>query len=202
MSILSLVVGGVIVWTSLSLGGDATYEASPSAVAAETSLTTADQTKPVSDTTRAALVTPDPTSTITPAPAPPAVQTSYSLQTVEGISLSYDQQDVIEQLGKPAGVTNDDYNVGFQIFHYPQMKIGFSEGYVDYVKVMASAGTISIDGHTIPITLEAVVSELGEPDFVAEDGLVFKGPQAVIKVFVDLETHELTSIDYFHRTSA
>jgi hypothetical protein len=208
MSILGLVVGGVIVWTGLSYGGDASYEASPVAVEAQASVAHM-ETQPA-DTTLAALASPDPTSSplqsptpsITPAPAPSAVQTIYNLQSVDGISLTFDQEDVVEQLGAPVQITNDEFTVQFQIYHYPEMKIGFSEGYVDYVKVLASAGTISIDGQVIPMTVEALVHELGNPDFTAEDGLVFKGPRAVVKVFVDTETRSITSVDYFHRTSA
>lgn len=133
---------------------------------------------------------------------PKVAKPYYHLQMVEGISLQDNQEAVVETLGQPEAIQPDPYTAQCEVYRYPGIDVGFSMGIVDFVRVLPEAGTIDIDGSPIPMTLEAVVDELGKPDFVAEDGLVFKRQQAALKLFVSSETQQLTSIDYFHRTSS
>lgn len=172
-SLLSLALGGVVLWGSYSYEG----------------ITPQDEAIPVSvDVASAASLSLSSTS-------PP-----YALQTVEGISLYDDQQAVVEHLGAPENIESDPYTEQLEIYQYEGIQVGFSAGYVDFVRVLPEAGAIHIDGNPIPMTLEAMTGQLGQPDFVAEDGLVFKRREAAIKLFLDETKQHITSIDYFHRT--
>jgi hypothetical protein len=120
------------------------------------------------------------------------------LRTVNGISLYDDQSIVIEKKGEPELITEDPYIKGFEIYHYPDMKIIFSDGTVNFVEVLEGAETLTIDGIPIPATVQALKEALGEPDFIAEDGIVFQRREALLKVFIDRDTQKLTSIHYYH----
>ncbi|RCW48830.1 hypothetical protein [Paenibacillus prosopidis] len=126
----------------------------------------------------------------------------YQLQTVNGISLYDNQSSVIEKKGEPALITEDPYIKGFEIYHYPGMNIIFSDGAVNFVEVLAGVDTFTIDGIPIPATVEAVKEALGEPDYVAEDGIVFQRNEALLKLFIDRDTQNLTSIHYYHISAA
>jgi hypothetical protein len=81
------------------------------------------------------------------------------------------------------------------------MNIGFSNGIVDYVEVLVNAGTAKIDGVQVPIEVDGMKKALGEPDFVAEDGFVFQRKQAIVKLFTSMETGEVTSIQFYDRST-
>lgn len=122
----------------------------------------------------------------------------FQLRTVNDISLYDDQSIVIEKKGEPELITEDPYIKGFEIYHYPDMKIIFSDGTVNFVEVLEGAETLTIDGIPIPATLQALKEALGEPDYIAEDGIVFQRREALLKVFIDSDTQKLTSIHYYH----
>jgi hypothetical protein len=122
----------------------------------------------------------------------------FYLENVNGISLYDDMKAVIDKLGKPISKGKDPYSAELEVFAYPEMNIGFSDGIVNYVEVLVTAGTVNIDGVSIPIEQESLKNALGEPDFVAEDGIVFQRNAALVKLFTDIKTHEVTSIQYFH----
>jgi hypothetical protein len=125
----------------------------------------------------------------------------FQFQTVNGISLDDSPATVVEKLGKPLTKSKDAFLAEIEVFVYPEMNIGFSSGSIDYVEVLASSGTASIDGTQITIGLEAMKKAFGEPNFVAEDGITFQRNQAVIKIFTDMETKKVTSIHYFHNSN-
>ncbi|MDF2722468.1 MAG: hypothetical protein K0Q59_2143 [Paenibacillus sp.] len=137
------------------------------------------------------------------APSPELAESKppYGLQQVEGISLYDDQAAVIELFGAPQAIERDPYTQDLEIYQYSGVDVGFCLGEVHFVRVWAETGSIDIDNNTIPMTLEAFTQELGKPDFIAEDGFVFRRQQAVIKLFIDAETQSLTFIDYFHSTN-
>jgi hypothetical protein len=125
----------------------------------------------------------------------------FKFENVNGISLYDDVKAVIDKLGQPLSKRNDPMFAELEVYAFPEMNIGFSDGIVNYVEVLAAAETVNIDGVSIPIDQEGLKNALGEPDFVAEDGIVFQRNAALIKLFKDIETHEVTSIHYYHHSN-
>jgi hypothetical protein len=126
---------------------------------------------------------------------------NFYLEKVNGISLNDDVKAVIDKLGQPLSKGTDPFFAELVVYAYPEMNIGFSDGIVNYVEVLVAAGTVNIDGIPIPIEQEGLKNALGEPDFVAEDGIVFQRNAALVKLFTDIETHEVTSLHYYHHSN-
>jgi hypothetical protein len=126
----------------------------------------------------------------------------FHFQTVNGISLDDTPTTVIEKLGKPLSKNKDPFFGELEVYAYPEMNIGYSNGVIDYVEVLVSAGTANIDGTTLAIDIESMKKTLGDPSFVAEDGIVFQRKDAFIKIFTDMETKKVTSIHYYHHSNA
>jgi hypothetical protein len=125
----------------------------------------------------------------------------FHFYNVNGISLNDDVEAVIDKLGQPLSKEKDAFFAEMEVYVYPEINIGFSDGMVSYVEVLAAAGTASIDGVSVPIGQAEMIAALGEPDFVAEDGLVFQRNTAYIKLFTDMETHEVTGIHYYSHST-
>jgi hypothetical protein len=127
---------------------------------------------------------------------------TFHFQTVNGISLDDTPTTVIEKLGKPLSKNKDPFFGEMEVYVYPGMNIGFSYEVIDYVEVLVTAGTANIDGITLPIELEGMKKALGDPSFIAEDGVAFQRKEAFVKIFTDMETKKVTSIHYYHHSNA
>ncbi|WP_139995703.1 hypothetical protein [Paenibacillus paridis] len=123
---------------------------------------------------------------------------SFTLQTVNGITLYDDMDSVAKKLGKPGKITEDPHLKELVIYEYPEMSIVFSDGIVNFVELTEGAKTLLIDGVKMNASIDAVKKALGEPDYVTEDGLVFERGEALLKLFIDENSRKLTSIHYFH----
>ena len=126
-----------------------------------------------------------------------AAKPDFKLQTVNGISLSDTPSIVARKLGEPMRITEDPYLKELLIYQYPDMNVVFNGGIVYSVEIAGDSGTLLLGGVEIPATIEAVKGALGQPDYVTEDGIVFERNEALLKLFIDSETHKLTSIHYF-----
>ncbi|MEX2461457.1 MAG: hypothetical protein WD469_09230 [Paenibacillaceae bacterium] len=135
-------------------------------------------------------------------PSPTSLSAEFKnkvhLDSVNGITLTDDVNVVIDKLGQPVSKETDPFIAEMEVYVYPNMNIGFSDGIVSYVEVLVTAETIKIEGIPVPIGKEGLIKALGEPDFVAADGIVFQWNEAFIKLYTDMETHEVTAIHYFH----
>jgi hypothetical protein len=123
------------------------------------------------------------------------------LNSLEGISLYDDTESVIAKKGYPLTFVQDPNFIEAFKYEYPDMNIGFQDGIVTFVQIPAKVGHVQINDQRIPLTITDVKRLLGEPDYVAEDGIVFQRREALIKLFIEPETHELISIDYYHLSS-
>jgi len=123
---------------------------------------------------------------------------NISLQTVNGLSLDDDEAAVFEKKGKPMSVAKDELFAQFLIYEYPGMSVAFDGGSIAYVEISGESETVSLDGHVLPATVEAVNAALGTPDYHAEDGFVYERGEALLKLFTDPDTGELLFISYYH----
>ncbi|OPH59398.1 hypothetical protein BC351_21055 [Paenibacillus ferrarius] len=124
-----------------------------------------------------------------------------SLVSLEGISLEDNTADVTAKKGAPLTKVEDPQFIGETIYQYPDVNVGFYEDVVAFVQVPARAGRIQINDQEISLTLADIKQLLGEPDFVAEDGVVFQRKEALIKLFMQPDTQNPISIDYYHLSS-
>ncbi|OMF23452.1 hypothetical protein BK133_24495 [Paenibacillus sp. FSL H8-0548] len=130
-----------------------------------------------------------------------AAKPSFTLQSVNDITLYDDPAAVIKKLGEPDRITQDPHLAGVVIYEYPNMNIVFSDEMVNFVELAEGAKTLWIDGIEVEATIAGVQEALGEPDYMTEDGIVFERYEALLKLFIDTDTQQLTSIHYFHMMS-
>ncbi|MDQ0892278.1 hypothetical protein QFZ81_007366 [Paenibacillus sp. V4I9] len=123
------------------------------------------------------------------------------LHSLQGISLYDDTESVIAKKGYPLTFVQDPHFVEVFTYEYPDMNIGFQDGIVTFVQFPAKIGHVKINDQRIPLTITDVKRLLGEPDYVVEDGIVFQRREALIKLFIESETQELISIDFYHLSS-
>lgn len=126
---------------------------------------------------------------------------AFHLLEVNKITLQDDQDIVVEKLGKPQAIIIDPYISEMETYEYKDMNIGFINGMVDYVQVFPTGGTVQIDDTLLQITIQDITNALGEPDFEAEDGLVFQRNEYLLKIFIDEITGEVVSVDYYHMSA-
>lgn len=129
------------------------------------------------------------------------VESRFKLATVNGLSLADDLKTMYEIKGEPLFIQRDDVLRLSKVFTYEDCSIGMVDGSIQYVVVPASAGKIEIDGQVLPIDLAKLKEQLGTPYFISEDGIVYKNRSNALKLFLDPDTGEITSIHYFHATA-
>ncbi|MDF2959872.1 MAG: hypothetical protein K0S39_1607 [Paenibacillus sp.] len=122
---------------------------------------------------------------------------TFRLATINGVSLADDIKTVYEMKGTPLSVKQDEIMKSMKTYTFEDCVIGMSDGAIQFVKVPAAAGQIEIDGQILPLKLEELKSKLGQPFFVAEDGIVYKAGYHALKIFLDAETGELASVHFF-----
>lgn len=123
-----------------------------------------------------------------------------TLSAVNGISLYDDREGVIRKLGKPDAVERDEWLPELDIYQYPGMQIGFAEQFIQYVDIDISEGLV-IDDIVLEASVDALKAAFGEPDYIAEDGLVFQRGEAVFKLFLDDATGRPVYASYYHIAS-
>jgi hypothetical protein len=151
-----------------------------------------------SNVVQAGLIQDQPLPTIKPQAKP---EKRLLLENVNQITLSDDVMMVIKKLGQPLSKVKDPFLNEMEVYAYPKMNIAFSDGIVSYVEVLAAAGKVEIDGVSVQISEAGLKKALGKPDFVAADGIVFKRNQSYVKLFTDMDTHQVTAIHYYHHSN-
>ncbi|MFD0589091.1 hypothetical protein ACFQZE_13905 [Paenibacillus sp. GCM10027627] len=123
-----------------------------------------------------------------------------TLDSVEGITLYDTPESVIERFGKPDSIEQDPIWTEMSIYRYSSFQISFLEEQLQYVDIPLAKRLI-IDGVSLPMTEKALKERLGEPDFIADDGIVFQRGEAVLKLFLD-EAGNPVYVSYFHMATA
>jgi hypothetical protein len=201
--IIGCLIGGIFAFSSDYGKVTNTYSLSTSAskVMAEASAEAADEmmkaSMPPSTATKITYA-----SNEAEANNPEVTKQRFTLQEINGITLYDDPSSVVKKLGKPKSISEDPHLKELKIYEYPNMNIVFSDGMVNFVEITEGSKTLQMDGVEIPATIEAIKEALGEPDYVTEDGIAFERNEAILKLFVDMDTQKLTSIHYFHSFSS
>lgn len=128
-------------------------------------------------------------------------QSAFELQSVNGLSLYDDKITVERMLGEPVRILRDDYFSEFETYEYPNLNIVFNDGIMAEIRISGSADTIWIDDQEIPVSIEAFIQALGEPDYKADDGIVYERGENVLKLFINNDNGTLESIAYYHISS-
>lgn len=124
-----------------------------------------------------------------------------SFESVNGITLSDSKTDVIAKRGIPLDIQKDPFFKGTEIYEYGSMSVNLTDGVVQSVSVPGGAETLQLGDATLPLEPKAIHDALGNPDFVAEDGLVYQRGNLLLKVFLDTENGEIERVDYYHHAS-
>ncbi|RIX48707.1 hypothetical protein D3P08_23710 [Paenibacillus nanensis] len=101
------------------------------------------------------------------------------------------------KLGEPEKIEQDEFWQELDIYYYPDVHVAFYDGLVQYVEVPL-AEQIEINGKSVPMTEEGLKACLGQPDFIAEDGIVFQRDEAVLKLFIDESTRKPLYASFYH----
>ncbi|MDF2836910.1 MAG: hypothetical protein K0Q63_2550 [Paenibacillus sp.] len=140
-----------------------------------------------------------------PIAATPVVQATETaaaepilLRSVEELTLYDDRAAVIGKLGEPQGVTQDEFYSELVIYEYERLKVVFFGEYIQSIDIAEDVKEVLLDDRYVATTLTDLKEALGEPDYVAEDGIVFQRDEALLKVFLDEASGELSSISYYH----
>lgn len=128
------------------------------------------------------------------------LQAEYSLSTVNGVSLYDNPASVVSKLGKPLGIRGDEWRTDLVIYDYSGIQIAFTDGYIQYVIIELSQQLV-IDGEPLEASRDTLIAALGQPDYIAEDGIVFQRDEALLKLFIDMVTNEVSHISYYHIAS-
>ncbi|MFF2886216.1 hypothetical protein [Paenibacillus sp. NPDC057967] len=121
----------------------------------------------------------------------------FELDSVNGISLYDTPEAVVSKLGEPVSKSVDDLWGDLEVYEYSDMEIAFYGEFIQYVNIEADKA-LQVDGETLSITKSALTKAFGQPDYTAEDGIVFQRDDAVLKLFLDEETHEPQYVSYYH----
>lgn len=122
---------------------------------------------------------------------------ALELDSVNGISLYDSPEAVVSKLGEPVSKSVDEIWGDLAVYQYPDMEIAFYGEFIQYVNIEADEN-LQVDGETLSITESALTEAFGQPDYTAEDGIVFQRNDAVLKLFLDEETHEPQYVSYYH----
>jgi hypothetical protein len=123
---------------------------------------------------------------------------SLHLASVNGISLSDDLKTIYELKGQPTSIEQDEVLKTLRTYYFKDCIIGMSDGAVQNIVVPAAVGSVEIDGQTVPLELNTLKEKLGTPFFISEDGIVYKDGLNVFKIFLNIETGQVSSVSYFH----
>lgn len=129
------------------------------------------------------------------------VQARFKLERANGIAVTDDLKTLYEIKGKPLSVEQDPLFPHERILVYEDCKVGIYEQFIQYVVILPEAGTFELDGTTLPMQTDRLKKALGEPDWIAEDGLVYRSGNNVLKLFIQPGSGRLTSVHYFHAMS-
>lgn len=124
-------------------------------------------------------------------------RTDYKLDTVCGVSLYDSRDEVVAKLGQPSAIERDEFFADMEVYRYEGLRVAFAGEFIQYVDIGPMHG-LDIDGIPVEATEEALVKALGEPDYKAEDGIVFQRDEALLKLFLDPETGKPQAISYYH----
>jgi hypothetical protein len=125
-------------------------------------------------------------------------EAELKLLAVNGLSLYDDRSSVIRKLGEPSYTEQDEHFADVEMLHYPDMTLYFVGDYMDFVEIASTATSLVVDDVKLAVDEEAIRAAFGEPDYVAEDGIVFERNGFALKLFLDETTGKLTSITYFY----
>ncbi|GIP40037.1 hypothetical protein J31TS4_33170 [Paenibacillus sp. J31TS4] len=120
------------------------------------------------------------------------------LRSVNGVDLSDDKQTVLRKLGAPVDTVSDPLFRGQEILIYPEMEVAFDSGSIAYIGISPNAASFELDGVSLPNRLGPLLKRLGQPDFKAEDGLVYKTEWTALKLYTDGD--KLKTIHLFARS--
>lgn len=121
-----------------------------------------------------------------------------SFDKLNGISLGKSENEIIALMGEPPEVKDDTLLPDQYEWGYGETRIGFYEGRVKYVSVLATAKNVRINSETIRMDKQSLKKRFGEPDLIAGDGVVYIENNKAIKIFLHPETGALVSIDLFY----
>jgi hypothetical protein len=121
---------------------------------------------------------------------------TVTLDTINGISLYHSRSEIVELLGIPQDINKDEWVPDMEEYRYTDLLIGFIGEEVQYIGIPTGVNEFEVDGLNMERNVDSIQSALGEPDFIADDGIVFVSGEACLKVF--LSTEDARVIDAIH----
>ncbi|MBD2843713.1 hypothetical protein IDH44_00800 [Paenibacillus sp. IB182496] len=125
------------------------------------------------------------------------LQENQAFDSINGIRLSDDEQRVRDMLGAPLSEEADPVLPDRRELDYGHMRVGFTDDAIAYLLVPVSATGVMIGTEVIDMDMESLLDRLGPPDQLAEDGLLYRGDPASLKLFYAEGTKQLASVQAF-----
>lgn len=121
---------------------------------------------------------------------------SISYRVINELDLDANVDTVIQLFGEPLERTTDPL-LGTEEFHYSELTIGVYEDLVDYIVIPASANQLQLGDVTVTVEMEELKRMLGQPDYTAEDGLVYVQDEVCLKLFYGENETELDTVQIY-----
>ncbi|GGG09059.1 hypothetical protein [Paenibacillus abyssi] len=120
-----------------------------------------------------------------------------SFQQVNGISLTDNLITIEDKLGQPVTIEKDALLPERKEHVYDNTVLGFSGDYVEYIKVTADQGVVKIGDKELVFEMDHLVTTLGTPDYIAEDGLVYVQDGISLKLYYKEDGKQLDSLQVY-----
>ncbi|WP_211749970.1 hypothetical protein [Paenibacillus sp. Marseille-Q4541] len=133
-----------------------------------------------------------------PAQIPSASQQD-EFTTVNDISLQDTKSDLLNKKGVPQQ-TREDWLLGSKEYVYDDVVVGITDGLVSYIQVKKDAPYLKVNDVYMELTPSSIKQTLGKPDYVAEDGDVYKKGHQAVKVYLN-EDQSLKQVEFFDEAS-
>lgn len=119
--------------------------------------------------------------------------------TINGISLNDSKSSLHNKLGLPVKVyTKDDMSEQVEMHQFAAQNVAMSGGHVKYVTIPKEAKQLSVNHVSMRMDRAEIERQLGKPDWIAEDGIVYQRGESVLKVYIDPVTGQILSVELFH----
>lgn len=120
-----------------------------------------------------------------------------SLAVVNGVPLDASAEEVKDLAGKPIAVLEDRVLPDSEEWFYPNMTIGFYDSEVEYIIIPADISEFQVGEFRFHVDYDELRAAFGEPDFVAEDGIVYVRGNHCMKLMISEQTQVMTAVHFY-----
>lgn len=124
-------------------------------------------------------------------------ESGVSLAVVNGVPLDASMEVVVQEAGKPITVLEDRVLPDAEEWFYPNMTVGFYDGEVEYIIIPADIPEFQVGEFVFRVDYDELRATFGEPEFVAEDGIVYVRGSYCMKLMISEQSQVMTAVHFY-----